>query len=465
MTVLMQALAGHLGDLELASVTIANTVLVAFNYGLMVRGRGSCAALLLPGYFLVEEALLLAGQPPELAAAAGRATVWFVPMHFAFALLFPLRRFLQCQGKNWVSSAAVAAALCADGLATWLLVSVPKDLSKFLACSMTINTWEMAVPVAFLAGTGVRVATELGAGNWRGDRFATVVSSATSLAIGVFFCGLIVGLRDRVALIFTASAAVLGAVDELSVLLATTVLLNSIQPVLSGVAVVSGWQSTVAYVNVGCYYVFGVPLGVLLGWVLDLGVPGIWAGMIGRTAIQTLVLAVITVRCDWEEEAMIASTRMDKASRARKKYKSKYSSEPGDITRNFRPGWLIDLRDELRSAELRLYTNMAASGETWLQRHRRTAHQPPEAKLAVGPTGHRSTGETRRRRDGQTETKRGETGDLGATKPTPTANLLPAASRAARRAAAYKNPPPSTIRKQPPSPSASPPSRARPPLR
>lgn len=29
---------------------------------------------------------------------------------------------------------------------------------------------------------------------------------------------------------------------------------------------------------------------------------GIWGGMIGGTAIQTLILAIITARCDWEKE-------------------------------------------------------------------------------------------------------------------------------------------------------------------
>lgn len=38
-----------------------------------------------------------------------------------------------------------------------------------------------------------------------------------------------------------------------------------------GVAVGCGWQAFVAYVNVGCYYVVGVPLGVLLGFTFDLG--------------------------------------------------------------------------------------------------------------------------------------------------------------------------------------------------
>lgn len=38
-----------------------------------------------------------------------------------------------------------------------------------------------------------------------------------------------------------------------------------------GVAVGCGWQAFVAYVNVGCYYVVGIPLGVLLGFYFNLG--------------------------------------------------------------------------------------------------------------------------------------------------------------------------------------------------
>lgn len=38
-----------------------------------------------------------------------------------------------------------------------------------------------------------------------------------------------------------------------------------------GVAVGCGWQTFVAYVNVGCYYIVGVPLGVLLGFKFGLG--------------------------------------------------------------------------------------------------------------------------------------------------------------------------------------------------
>ena len=38
----------------------------------------------------------------------------------------------------------------------------------------------------------------------------------------------------------------------------------------SGVAVGSGWQSMVAYVNIGCYYLVGLPLAAVFGFKLKL---------------------------------------------------------------------------------------------------------------------------------------------------------------------------------------------------
>ena len=40
----------------------------------------------------------------------------------------------------------------------------------------------------------------------------------------------------------------------------------------TGVAIGAGWQSIVAYVNMGCYYAIGIPVGIVLGNVLDLQV-------------------------------------------------------------------------------------------------------------------------------------------------------------------------------------------------
>lgn len=40
----------------------------------------------------------------------------------------------------------------------------------------------------------------------------------------------------------------------------------------AGVAIGAGWQSVIAIVNIACYYLIGVPIGALLGYVAHLEV-------------------------------------------------------------------------------------------------------------------------------------------------------------------------------------------------
>lgn len=80
----------------------------------------------------------------------------------------------------------------------------------------------------------VRVANELGAGNGNGAKFATAVSVVQSTIIGMIFCMLIVIFHDELAYLFTSNGEIVGKVDQLAYLLGITVILNSVQPILSG---------------------------------------------------------------------------------------------------------------------------------------------------------------------------------------------------------------------------------------
>ncbi|EOA13263.1 hypothetical protein CARUB_v10026293mg [Capsella rubella] len=423
--VITQAFAGHLGELELASISIVNNVIIGFNYSLFIgmataletlcgQAYGAkkyelfgvylqrswivlfvCSILLLPMYIFASPILKLLGQPDDIAELSGVISLWAIPTHFSFAFFFPINRFLQCQLKNSVIAISSGVALVVHIFVCWLFVYVLKlgvigtiatanvswwlnvfilltyttcggcpltwtgfsteaftrlwEFTKLSAYSgimvclenwyyrilivmtgnlenaridvdsisicMSINGLEMMVPLAFFAGTGVRVANELGAGNGKRARFAMIVSVTQSLITGVLFTVLIIFLLNHISWIFSSSETVLKAVNNLTTLLAFAILLNSVQPVLSGVAVGSGWQSLVAFINLGCYYCIGLPLGFVMGWILKFGVKGIWAGMIfGGTAIQTLILIFITMRCDWEKEAQNARVRVKKWS-------------------------------------------------------------------------------------------------------------------------------------------------------
>ncbi|CAN6204736.1 unnamed protein product [Urochloa humidicola] len=419
-TVVSQAFAGHIGDLELAAFSIAATVISGLSFGFFV-GMASAmetlcgqaygakqyhmmgvylqrswlillgsAVLLTPTYIFSGQLLTALGQPEELSRQAGLVSLYMLPLHFVYAIILPLNKFLQCQRKNWVAAVSTAAVFPVHVVATWLLVryfrlgvfgaamaltlswalatvgllsyafgggcpetwkgfsaSAFLDLKDFVklstasgvmlclenwyyrilvfltgyvknaelavdALSICISYagWEMMIHLGFLAGTGVRVANELGAANGLGAKFAAIVSMTTSFLISLFISSLVLIFHDKLAMVFSPSEAVIRAVDNISILLALTILLNGIQPVLSGVAVGSGWQALVAYVNIGSYYLIGVPFGFLLGWGFHHGVQGIWVGMIVGTMVQTLILACIILRCDWNDEALKASNRM-----------------------------------------------------------------------------------------------------------------------------------------------------------
>ena len=80
----------------------------------------------------------------------------------------------------------------------------------------------------------VRVSNELGRGNSKGAKFATLTAVFTSLSIGIVLFFVFLFLRGKVSYIFTTSEAVAAEVADLSPLLAFSILMNSVQPVLSG---------------------------------------------------------------------------------------------------------------------------------------------------------------------------------------------------------------------------------------
>ncbi|XVF42689.1 hypothetical protein PTKIN_Ptkin01aG0384800 [Pterospermum kingtungense] len=215
-------------------------------------------------------------------------------------------------------SLSSGAMLCLELWYNTILVLLTGNLKNAqvaidaLAICLNINGWEMMISLGFLAAASVRVSNELGRGSSKAAKFSIMMTTLTSLAIGFVLFLLFLFLRGRLAYIFTESEEVANAVADLSPLLACSILLNSVQPVLSGVAVGAGWQSIVAWVNIASYYLIGIPIGVVLGYVFNLEVKGVWMGMLLGTLVQTVVLIIITWKTDWDRQVVLARTRVNK---------------------------------------------------------------------------------------------------------------------------------------------------------
>ncbi|KAM0853732.1 hypothetical protein ACQ4PT_050888 [Festuca glaucescens] len=217
-------------------------------------------------------------------------------------------------------SLASAVMLCLEIWYIGLITVLTGDLEDAqiavdsLGICMNVNGWEGMIFIGLNAAISVRVSNELGSGRPRAAKHAVIVVIAESLLIGLLCMVLVLIFRNKFSIIYTSDVELQHAVSKIAGLLGLTMVLNSVQPVISGVAIGGGWQGLVAYINLGCYYIFGLPLGYLLGYKFNYGVMGIWSGMLCGIALQTLILLFIVWRTDWSAEAALASRNVRKWS-------------------------------------------------------------------------------------------------------------------------------------------------------
>ncbi|RXH79770.1 hypothetical protein DVH24_040917 [Malus domestica] len=402
-----QVFAGQVGTLDLAAVSIENSVIAGFSFGVML-GMGSAletlcgqavgagqldmlgiymqrswvilnstAVLLSFLYIFAQQLLKAIGQTADISKAAGVFAIWMIPQLFAYAMNFPIAKFLQSQSKMMVMAVISVVVLVLHTLFSWLLMlkvgwglvgaavvlntswwlivlaqlgyifsgtcgqawvgfswkafqnlwafvklslasavmlclEVWYFMALILFAGMNILGWTVMVAMGMNAAISVRVSNELGAAHPRTAKFSLVVAVITSFLIGAILSLILIISRDKYPALFSSDSEVKALVKQLTPLLATCIVINNIQPVLSGVAIGAGWQAAVAYVNVTCYYVIGVPLGLIFGYKLDWGVRGIWIGMLLGTILQTCVLFIMVYKTNWNKEASKAEDRIKK---------------------------------------------------------------------------------------------------------------------------------------------------------
>jgi len=74
---------------------------------------------------------------------------------------------------------------------------------------------------------------------------------------------------------------------------------------IAGIARGCGWQHLGAYVNLGAYYVFGIPPAAILGFCFPLAGKGLWIGILTGATCQTVMLSLITIFTNWEEQVCL----------------------------------------------------------------------------------------------------------------------------------------------------------------
>ncbi|MCL7021595.1 hypothetical protein MKW94_023784 [Papaver nudicaule] len=344
--VVTQSFMGYIGDTELAAYSLMQIFLLRFANGILL-GMASAletfcgqaygakqyqmmgiylqrswiillitTTLITPIFIFSTSIFRLLGEGQELSIVAGNLSLWCIPILYYFVFDFTLQMFLQAQVKNMIVGWLSAAAFVLHIFLSWLFV-IKLDLGVPGAMgALIISTWSTVIGLFFYV-----------CGGWCPDTWSGLSVSAFSGLLPLVRLSLSSGVMLCVELWYNAVLVLLAGYlkhAEISIS-AFSICLNILgwqfmiflgfataawYVKFHGVAIGAGWQTLVAYVNITCYYIIGIPIGLLLAYVFHFQAQGIWIGMICGVAMQTLALICFTWKTDWDAQVEDASARL-----------------------------------------------------------------------------------------------------------------------------------------------------------
>ncbi|KAL7110652.1 hypothetical protein ACP275_05G039200 [Erythranthe tilingii] len=190
------------------------------------------------------------------------------------------------------------------------LLPNPKLETSVLSISLSTCWMVYMISVGLGGAVSTRVSNELGAGNPQGARLAVCVAAVIATSEGVIIGASTILVRHIWGKLYSNEEEVIAYVARIMPLLALSDFLDGFQCVLSGAARGCGWQNLCAVVNLGAYYVVGIPCAVILAFVFHIGGMGLWMGIICGLSVQALALIIINLCTNWDHEAMKAVDRV-----------------------------------------------------------------------------------------------------------------------------------------------------------
>ncbi|KAL8247999.1 hypothetical protein R6Q59_009215 [Mikania micrantha] len=215
--------------------------------------------------------------------------------------------------KGWKTLMNLAIPSCISVCLEWWWYEI-----MILLCGLLVNPRATVASMGILIQTtaliyifpsslsfsvSTRVGNALGAGRPQKAKVAAIVGLSCSFFLG--FCALFfaASVRNLWATMFTQDKEIIALTSMVLPIIGLCELGNCPQTTGCGVLRGTARPKIGANINLGCFYLVGMPVAVVLGFFMRFDFEGLWLGMLAAQMSCVLTMLVVLGRTDWEFEA------------------------------------------------------------------------------------------------------------------------------------------------------------------
>ena len=226
------------------------------------------------------------------------------------------RRALQGWGPMLRLSVAGSAVTLAEWAAFEIITVSTSYISTIHLAAQTILTTTSIVTWHIPFSLGVAVSTRIGhligGGHVAAARRITILYGILFVALGVFNGTVLLSLRNYIGPFYTNDDDVRRIVANTMFVVAAFQIVDSIICGCNGVLRGLAKQGVAAWVVLIVNYLAAVPIAVWLELgPLQLGLNGVWSGLIGGSAVIAAIEIVYMIKVDWRGLVEVAKSRED----------------------------------------------------------------------------------------------------------------------------------------------------------
>lgn len=161
-------------------------------------------------------------------------------------------------------------------------------------------------PSSLSFSVSTRVGNELGANRPKRARLAAAVGLGLSFILGFLALLFAVTVRNHWAGMFTVDRDIVTLTSAVLPIIGLCELGNCPQTTGCGVLRGSARPKIGANINLGCFYLVGMPVAVGLAFYCRVDFAGLWLGLLAAQASCLVSMLVVLGRTDWEHQALRA---------------------------------------------------------------------------------------------------------------------------------------------------------------